>query len=262
MPELNQSLNRGLQVAEILQNRLQLSQKELADATGFTKQSILRSLETLIHRGWVRKRVNDWRYIWIGMPAATNIINSQLMAQLSMGLLKELSTSTGLVADLALLDDNGILTIIDSTRPRGSEGININVTGYQPSLAMTALGRAFWFATTELSFALKYEQLIKNADLAERDYLQKKLWIKELQRFQKHAYTQRESTDYIPQIVKESTASMAIAVVIKGSQVPLGALNLVWDSQQLDCAEVVKKHLPALLQCAEDIQLQLVKLKH
>ncbi|MCJ8336969.1 MAG: helix-turn-helix domain-containing protein [Pseudomonadales bacterium] len=262
MSELNQNLNRGLQVAEILQDRLQLSLKELAAATGFTKQSILRTLETLIHRGWVRKRVNDWRYIWIGMPLATNFSNGQLMAKLSMGLVQQLSTSTGLVADLALLDDKGILTIIDSTRPRGSEGININVTGYQPSLSMTALGRAFWFANTELSFTLRYEQLLKNADFAERDYLQKKLWGKELQRFQKHAYTQRESTDYIPQIVKDSTASMAIAVVINGPQVPLGALNLVWDRMQLSCSEVVEKHLTALLRCAEDIQLQLVKLKH
>jgi len=257
--ELNQTLIRALQVTEILQLRRQLSLKELAITTGFSKQSILRCLDTLIFRGWVRKRVNDGCYIWIGLPTVANNYNCQDWAKQCMGKVQQLSLATGLVADLALLDEHHKLTIVDSTRLRGSEGININVTGYQPSLAMTALGRAFWFAKSELKFNQSYQQILNTADLFERIYLQQGHWRQELECFQEYGYTQRLSTDYIPQIVKDSAASKAFAVAIIGPDEPLGALNLVWDKLQLDSEEVIKKHLPALLKCAEDIHKQLLK---
>ena len=259
MTELNQTLNRALQVTEILQLRRQLSLKELAITTGFSKQSILRCLDTLIYRGWVRKRVNDWCYIWIGLPTETNSHNCQARAKQCMGKVQQLSLETGLVADLALLNEHHRLAIVDSTRLRGSEGININVTGYQPSLAMTALGRAFWFAKSELKFNQSYQRILNDAGPSERKYLQQGHWRQELKCFQEYGYTQRLSTDYIPQIVKGSAASKAIAVAINGSSEPLGALNLVWDKLQLNSEEVIKQHLPTLLKCAEDIQKQLLK---
>jgi len=259
--ELNQTLNRALQVAEMLQIRQQSSLKELANATGFTKQSILRSLDTLIYRGWVRKRVNDRRYIWVGLPTSKNSNNCQAKAKLSMPRVQQLSLDTGLVSDLALLNENNTLTIVDSTRLRGSEGININVTGYQPSLAMTALGRAFWFASPQATFDQLRQQIFNTAQLSEREYLQGSHWRQELQRFQQFGYTQRHSTDYIPQIVKDSAASKAIAVAIKGPNEPLGALNLVWDQLQVDTEEVIKQHLRALLECADDIAKQFAKMQ-
>ena len=247
MTELNQTLNRALQLTDIIQLRRQLSLKALATATGFSKQSILRCLDTLIYRGWVRKRVNDWRYIWIGLPSQANSHSCQARAKQCMSRVQQLSLETGLVADLALLDEDYKLSIVDSTRLRGSEGININVTGYRPSLAMTALGRAFWFAQAEPLFEQSYQQILNDADINEREYLHQGSWRQALQCFQQYGYTQRQSNDYIPQIVKDSAASKAIAVAIKGAGEPLGAINLVWDNLQLDSEEVLKRHLPALL---------------
>ncbi len=261
MAELNQTFNKGLQVIELLQLHQQLSLIELVDLTAMTKQSLLRCLETLMMRGWVRKRVNDWRYVWIGVPTSAHLKQHETWAKLSMPCLQNIALDEKMACDLALLNEKSVLTLIDSTRLRGSEGVNGYVAGYQPSLVMTALGRAYLFACSPSHFNKRFNEISHQGDLAERNFVHKERWQQEKQRISEQGFSLRKVDDYLPELITESLPSIAIAVPIKNANTsqskeslePLGAINLVWQAQVYCLEEVVEKYLLTLQKVAGDI---------
>lgn len=253
MSEKNQTFNKGLIIVELLQYHQQLHLAELAALTSMSKQSLLRCLSTLIDRGWVRKRVNDWRYIWIGLPGSADVKTHEIWAGKSMPIIQNMKLEKGIACDLALLNEMGDLTLVDSTRLRGSEGVNGYVAGYQPSLVMTALGRAYLFACTNSLFEKKYKQACHHGDLAERNFVQQARWKQESERINKHGYTIREVDDYISQLVTESFPSVAMAVPIKNETGSIGAINVVWQSQTFSNEQIVETYLKPLKNTAKAI---------
>ncbi len=265
MGELNQTFNKGLQVVELLQLHQQLSLVELVALTEMSKQSLLRCLETLVVRGWVRKRVNDWRYVWIGIASSSLIKQHEIWAKQIMPYIQKIPLKEGMACDLALLNEAAVLTLVDSTRSRGSEGVNGYVAGYQPSLVMTALGRAYLFACSKKEFDKKFSQISHQGDLAERNFINQTRWLQEKQRIEKQGFSLREVNDHLSQLITESLPSQAIAVPIIASKNSehrignqsaanaIGAINLVWQAQKYTFEEVKQEYLDILRVIAKDI---------
>ena len=265
MGEVNQTFNKGLQIVELLQMHQQLSLVELVAQTAMTKQSLLRCLETLVVRGWVRKRVNDWRYVWIGIASSSSIKQHETRAKQMMPYIQALPLREGVACDLALINESDVLTLVDSTRSRGSEGVNGYVAGYQPSLVMTALGRAYLFACRAKEFDKKLSQISHQGDLAERNFVSKARWLEEERRIAKQGYTLREVNDHLSQLITESLPSQAIAVPVvlsassgqggshhnKGDTI--GAINIVWQAQKYTLEEIEQEYLDVLKTAAKDI---------
>lgn len=271
MGELNQTFNKGLQVIELLQLHQQLSLIELVDLTAMTKQSLLRCLETLVVRGWVRKRVNDWRYVWIGIATSSSIKQHEIWAKQMMPHLQSIPIREGMACDLALLNEAAVLTLVDSTRSRGSEGVNGYVAGYQPSLVMTALGRAYLFACTKTEFDNRFSQISHQGDLAERNFVSKARWLEEGQRIAQQGFTLREVNDHLTQLITESLPSLAIAVPIiaftntdqeisnQNKRQVIGAINLVWQAKKYTFEEIKQEYLAILKKAARDISVLIQK---
>lgn len=253
MSEINKTFYRGLLVVERLQENQQMTLVELVKQTGYTKQALLRSLDTLIALGWVRKRVNDWRYIWIGIRGSQVVKAYETWANACMPIIQKVELPLGMACDLAVPNMQGTLTLVDSTRKRTSEGINGYVAGYQPSLVMTALGRAYLFACSSEGYQQNYQSVVHHGSLAERNFVGSKRWYEEKSRLKQRGFTVRLETDYLSHLVTESLPSVAIAVALVANDEPLGALNIVWQESLIPMAEVIEKYLPRLRETAAEI---------
>ncbi|EPJ48498.1 MAG: hypothetical protein OFPII_05560 [Osedax symbiont Rs1] len=255
--QLNQSLNRGLLVAELLLIHQCLSLQELYVYSGFSKPALLRCLKTLIARNWVRKRDNDKRYIWIGMATSAEINHSEMIAKKSLPIIQQLSVNTGLAVDLALLSQRQLLTVIDSINRKRIDGINTYVAGHIPSLLMSALGRAFLYGCDRDRFQHYYSQVLKDGLLAEQNHVNSRRWKEEKARFALLGCSVRESDDYIPQTAYENSASMALAVPLYRHGRAIGAINLLWNDPLISTATVIARHLAELLSTADKLSVLL-----
>jgi DNA-binding IclR family transcriptional regulator len=254
MAESNQNLSKGLVIAQLMQQQQQLTLLELTRLSSFSKQSVLRCLTTFIDHGWLRKRINDGRYIWTGIPHSKDQNQIEKMADKCMPVLQSLSKATGHAADLALANKAATLCIVDSTRTKAVGGVNLCIAGYQPSLVMTALGRAYLLAHTPAFVDRKLREVAQSLDLTERNCLGSARWLQEKNRFKKLGYSVRHYEDYIPQLLTDSVPSLAIALPLLQGVQPIGAINLVWDDKDLSIEQFVEQHLNALSGSVEKIQ--------
>ena len=254
MAESNRNLSKGLAIAKLMQQQQQLTLLELTQLSGFSKQSVLRCLTTFIEHGWLRRRVNDGRYIWCGVPNSKAENQLENMADKVMPILQHLSKVTGHAADLALVNQRAALCIVDSTRTKAVGGVNLYIVGYHPSLVMTALGRAFLLAHKAPLVDVKLREIAHSGDLAERNYMGSERWLQEKQRFNKLGYSVRQYGDYIPQLLTDSVPSQAIALPLLQGKQPIGAINLVWDDKGFSIEQFVTLHLNQLNNSVEKIQ--------
>lgn len=253
MAESNHNLSKGLVIAQLMQQQQQLTLLELTQLSGFSKQSLLRCLTTFIKHGWLRKRVNDGRYIWGGIPNSKDENLIEKMADNCMPVLQHLSKVTGHAADLALVNKATALCIVDSTRTKAVGGVNLYIAGYHPSLVMTALGRAYLLAHNDDFIDSQLRKITHSGDLAERNYLFSSRWLQEKQRYNQLGYSVRQYEDYIPQLLTDSVPSQAIALPLLQEGQPIGAINLVWDDRSLTIEQFVALHLKELKSSVEVI---------
>ncbi|MGB1237592.1 MAG: helix-turn-helix domain-containing protein [Pseudomonadales bacterium] len=253
MTELNHTFNKGLAVAECLQKYRQLNLAELIEQTGLSKQALLRVTATLVSRGWVRKRLNDKRYLWLGVSGQAERDAAELLATAARDELLALAERTGCAVDLALLNPQHQLYIADSTRSLANRGVNLYVAGYQPSLVMTALGRAYLLNCERPQIDAALNRITHFGDIAERYFLFTKRWQEEMSLCCERGYSLRFREDYIPQLLPESNPSLAIAIALVSKGRAIGAINLVWDDANRSIEDVMEQHFADLQHSAARI---------
>lgn len=252
MLKLNRSIDRSVTVLEAIQSKGACSLALLAEQTGLPKPTLLRICATLEKRRWLIRRNSDGCY-QLG-SAFPNIGGMPEQMDRLVVVAKEaivrLSTLTGLGVDLAVGISDVRTEIADSTRAFKRHGVYPEVIGYRPSPVFSALGLSFLAALPRQETIKALQILAEKLPREERMALPQV--PKMLERNLKRGYSVRADGHW-GRAVDYGALPSAIAVPILANNQPVGAINLVWNTDQATVDAVVKTHLSGLQKTADTI---------
>lgn len=256
MTKMNRSVERSMQIIEVVSGSGVTSLAFLAQQTGLPKATILRICATLVNQRWLSQSRSDSRYR-IGprfprLSAAPNLVDAILEAGKSE--IVALSEATGLAVDLAVAIGNGRVEIVDTTRHFALHGIFPDTIGYRPSPFRSALGSAF---LTALSAKERSKYIAKLALITKgRDREAALNFPKRMQEVRADGFAAREAA-YWGRAVDYGGTPSAIGVAIPSNNQAVGALSLVWLAEKRTVASVATAHLEQLSCAAHAIGKQM-----
>lgn len=252
MTKLNRSVERGLDIIDVLLAEGPSSLGFLAKKTELPKATVFRLCATLEKRRWVLKRTGDGCYQLGSKIAALTTqssVGDRLVAVGKREILS-LSNQTQLAVDLAASIGNGRVEIVDTTRMYQRHKIPADCIGYRPSPLRTALGLSFLAAMPSETFAEtipKLAQTVTRDDRAALENLPEA--FKELR---ERGFAMRE-TNYWGRAVDRGHLPAAIGIAIVSNGMPVGALNLVWAAKDHTVEQVAAMHLEAMQKTSKRI---------
>lgn len=138
------ALRRGLVVLRTVRRQSEVSLGELHELTRIPKASLLRILKTLDEAGWVQRRVGDGVYMQrVPTEEADPATRHRTrVVEAAAPSLRSLQRKLPWPSDIAIRDGTRML-ILESNRPLSAIGINREVVGFHPDMALSAMGRAY-----------------------------------------------------------------------------------------------------------------------
>ncbi|MNF47653.1 Acetate operon repressor [compost metagenome] len=244
------SVERALNIVELLGEHDSLGLEELHYLTGLPKATVSRLLHTLQDQGWLYRGICDRRY----RLSAQRLFGdpqqrfARRLLEQAAPLLKELSERTGLVADLSSFDGNDLF-VVESSVPevlRKRYPSNRLVVGLQASLFHSAMGRA----------------CLGELDLEEmqRLALRHRLCGDDLLRAHEQTHTQgfgertEGSWEYairLPFLIR------AVALPVRNGGRLVGSIALHWPSDEHSVESVLRRHLESLAEAVSQLQHRL-----
>ena len=247
------SLKRGLEVLSLLQARDGALLRELHDASGVPKASLLRVLKTLIEHRWVRRRAADGAYLAAVLPkgpaerdAQSGAASRPLAAEVLAGALKDLRQMLAWPSDVAVRQ-GAVMRVIDSNRSAYGRVWRPSVVGEDVDMLESAMGRAYLaFSPQEVSRPLIDMLLAPGGTRARR----RELLERELLATRRRGFGSRDRL-YAGPDSHHGRQLSAIALPILVNDQVLACVSCVWSTGQASHAEVVEQSLVHLARCAQ-----------
>ncbi|GGA27422.1 IclR family transcriptional regulator [Neptunicoccus cionae] len=256
MTKTNRSVERSMEILEVVSETGVSSLAFLAAQTGLPKPTVLRICATLVARRWLSQSRNDRRYRmgprFPRMETAPVLIDA--LVEVGSGPIVELSVKTGLGVDLAASIGDGRLEIVDTTRQFSVHGIFPDCIGYRPSPFRSALGCVFLATLEDESRSKCITKL--SATLTGSDRAAALEFPTKLADIKATEFAVREK-GYWGRAVDYGGVPTAISVAIRFGPNAVGALSLVWLAEDYDTDTVVAQHLGRLHATAQTIGAQL-----
>jgi len=252
MTKLNRSVERGLNILEVISSNGVCSLAVLAERTGLPKPTIMRICATLVQQRWLTQSRSDSRYrVGSRFPRVTARPDSiDALVEAGASAILALTEATGFGVDLAAPIGNGRVEIVDTTRNFSEHGIFPDCIGYRPSPFRSALGCAFLAAlkpAQEAEYAARLAIHTTGEDRAAALALPAKL-----REVRARGFATRED-GYWGRAVDYGGIPSAIAVAIGSEGHVVGAISLIWLAEQHSVTSVAKAHLEKLTVTAREI---------
>jgi IclR family mhp operon transcriptional activator len=244
------ALERGIDVLLDIQRRGPSSLHDLHGATGLPKATLLRMLVTLSGRGLVWQRLADGAY----MPSAGRLagdmalrlaeIASSELAALSRRIAWPSVIAVPRYAHIEVVETNSPMTRLDAA--------TLGPVGTKLSYIHTAVGRAYLAACDPDERAAIIRRLRPDdasaASIAQLDAIMAETGLRGWSsRDPAHPWPDRSQVD----VMRDGRRSIGVAVRAGGRAV--AAINITWPARRSSAAEIVERHLPALLETARAI---------
>ena len=246
-----EGLARGLRVFELIRDRGPIALAPLSCAAELPKATVLRMVKTLEESGWIARRLNDGQYISGARPDQPD--TRARLTRAGQAPLVQLTTQTGLAADLVAVTAVGSLEVVDSTRTRRPGGVDPLVAGFRPSMVFSAPGRAI------LAFNNPGEtnRLIAHAEAADSPAIRFEIRSGRLERALEE--TRRlgfgfRAEGYWPASSDYGAPPMDIAVPISGRSGIVGTVGLVWPAEEARAEQIATRHGNALTEAQKRIE--------
>ena len=247
------SLGRGLEVLSLLHARDGVQLRELHEASGVPKASLLRVLKTLIEHRWVRRRAADGAYLASVLPqvpaqrdAQSAAASRPLAAEVLAGALRDLRQTLTWPSDVAVRH-GGVMRVIDSNRSAYGRVWRPSVVGEDVDMLESAMGRAYLaFSSQEVSRALIDMLLAPGGTRARR----RELLERELLDTRRRGFGARDRL-YAGPDSHHGRQLSAIALPILVNEQVIACVSCVWSTGLASHAEVVEQSLVHLARCAQ-----------
>ncbi len=250
------ALERGLDVLLEIQRRSASSLHELHLATGLPKATLLRMLVTLAGRGLIWQRLADGAYLPTAILAEPSYDLDRRLAEIASPELARLSRRIAWPSVIAVPRADHI-EIIETNSPMARlDAATLGPVGVKLSYIHTAVGRAYLAACEAQERAQIIARLRPDdaspASLAQLDTIiaetQQRGWSS---RDPAHPWPDRSRID----VIRDGRRSIAVAVHAGGR--PVAAINITWPARRSTYAEIVERHLGALMETAQGIGARL-----
>ena len=243
-PDFMLSLARGLAVIRAFgEGKPQLSIREIALATGFSRAAARRCLHTLITLGYASGADGVYELTPATLSLASNYLGSTSIARLAQPVLERVSTQLRESSSVAVLDADDIVYVARAAVKR-ILSIGLAVGSRLPA-ASTSLGRVLISNLDEASRArvLARAKLIRHTPRTIVDRNELRL---ELDRVRNQGYA------IVDQELELGLRSMAVPIVGAGRRV-VAAMNVGVSAGRADRQTLVREFLPVLQQAAAEI---------
>lgn len=244
-PPIN-ALVRGLELLVAINRLKQATVGQLFDATGISKSTIVRNLETLETAGFVARSQSGEAYVVTGkvLSLSSGFDQGERLVALATPILNDFRTTMPWPSDLAVFDGEAMV-ILETSRNHGTLALNRPV-GTRLSLTESALGRAYLAHIDEPERQAVLDKKFggKNAALSERVALEA-----QLRKYRKQGYAEND------QSLSEQTRGVGVPILQNGAVV--ACINTIVLSEALSMEEVKARCVGPLLNVAEKIAVVL-----
>ncbi|WP_404711354.1 helix-turn-helix domain-containing protein [Sphingomonas sp. MMS24-J13] len=245
------ALERGLDVLLEIQQRRASSLHDLHLATGLPKATLLRMLVTLSGRGLIWQRLADGAYLPAALPAADHDLDRRL-AEIASPELARLSRRIAWPSVIGVPRADHI-EIVETNSPMARlDAATLGPVGVKLSYIHTAVGRAYLAACEDQERA-RIIARVRPEDASPASEAQLDAIIAETQQ---RGWSSRDPSHPWPDrsrinVIRDGRRSIAVAVRIGGR--PVAAINITWPGRRSTYAEIVERHLPALVETAQTV---------
>ncbi|HSV77853.1 MAG TPA: helix-turn-helix domain-containing protein [Ramlibacter sp.] len=239
------SLERGLKVLKVIQAGAGVSLRDLHQASGVPKASLLRILKTLGEQECVG-RTADGRYFAVGGGAAqAPDTQATALAVSAQATLEALGAQLPWPSDLGVPDGTR-MRVVASNRAAYGRGWRRSVVGAQVDLLDSALGRTY-LAFCRPEERLELTEQVLGAEPARRR--RREAWEGEIELARTRGFGSRDALYAGPDSHHDDRLS-AIAVPVLSNGLAVGCLSCVWDTARATRTEVIESCLAHLVRAA------------
>jgi len=242
-PDFMLSLARGLAVIRAFgEGKPQLSIREVALATGFSRAAARRCLHTLITLGYATGADGVYELTPATLSLASNYLGSSSIARLAQPVLERVSAQLHESSSVAVLDGDDIVYVARAA-VRRILSIGLAVGSRLPAPS-TSLGRVL-IANLDEAARARVLARIKLTRHTPRSLVDKADFRVELDRIRAHGYA------IVDQELELGLRSLAVPILGAGRRV-VAAMNVGVHAGRADRQTLVREFLPVLQQAAAD----------
>ncbi len=254
------ALERGLEVMEALQDRRAASLKDLYEATGLPRPTLIRILHTLETAGVVRRSIGDglYRATYRLQRLAGSGDESDRLADIAAPVIDSLCRQLTWPSDLAVLEPERRESMIlkETSRPTSPIMLNRDRLGYEICMSLSSVGRAYLAFCPEDERRDIIARLKKSADPLNRRIGGGGEFQATLDAVREAGYAVRDPAFGGGQGQLRSAYDdglEAMAVPLAGESRVHGTVSMVWPRKALTVEAFAAEHLTALRDAAHEI---------
>ena len=253
------SLERGLQVLTILEALGPASLKQIYQASGLPRPTLLRILRTLEGTSLVRRGTGDglYRNSFRLQNMVSKLDEGDRLAEVAAPVLNRLCAKFSWPVDLAVLNPDGPhMELRETSRPNSPFLINLDQIGFQINIPLSAVGRAYIAFCGEEERLELLERIRKSEDPQNKSARNKSAFEDILQSIHKQGYAVRDPSFGGGQRALRSLYDdglQAIAVPIRDGETVYGTIALQWIRKAAPVEQMVSDYLSDIQDAAEEI---------
>ena len=234
-------LDRGLAVIEHLARNGHSSLADLRKSADLPNPTLIRVLNTLVERRWVRRNIVEGRYELshaLGAVLGENA-RGHVLAELAAPFLLDLKArQAGWPSDLSAVIEPGMIEIVESTRIRGPMAPTRTGLGLRPSMVYSAHGRAILaFSAPEIA-AQHIERIKVKGSKEERNWIDSGRLDEVIRQSRAQGFGERKKAYWEPPFDPGPELG-AMAVPILSTSGVHGSVSLVWIAEDMSLDEVL-----------------------
>jgi IclR family mhp operon transcriptional activator len=254
------ALARGLEVLRALQAMRAASLHDLHQTTGLSKSTLTRILHTLHRQGMVWQRMVDGAYLPShSLQQRAQSDNADWLVEIASPVLEDLcqKVSWPSVLTIPRLDH---VEVIETNRPRAYfDDIPLGPIGFRANMLRSASGRAYLaFCPDREREAVLHRLRSKNQPGNEKAHDGD--WVMAMvETTRQRGYSTRDADfgghySKVRQDWDDARNSIAMPIRVEGDV--LGCINLTWKTKLMTLATAVKRHLGALSESVQAVELR------
>jgi len=254
------ALSRGLEVLRTLQAMRAASLHELHCATGFSKSTLTRILLTLHGHGMVWQRMVDGAYLPShSLQQRALLDDADWLVEIASPVLENLcrKVSWPSVLTIPRLDH---VEVIETNQPKAYfDDIPLGPIGFRANMLRSASGRAYLAFCPEREYETVLNRLrLRNQPGDEQAH--DAAWMRRMvETTRQRGYSTRDPDfggNYSKPRREADDGRNSIAMPIRVNGHVLGCINLTWKTKTMTLSEGIRRHLGALSEAVQAVQLR------
>lgn len=252
------SLERGLEVLQILQSTRSAKLNDLHRATGLSKATLLRVLLTLESQGLIWQRLADGAYLpsYSLHERARGLDDIDLLVEVASPVLEQLCQKVGWPSVLAVPKFDH-MEVIETNSPRSyADHIRLGPVGFRANMLRSSIGRAYlaFCSEQEREATLARLKMSKNPwDALARDRKKVDALLEETRSLGYGTRTPDFGGDYSKTRDESDDGHDSIAVPITVYGQVVACINLSWTARVAKPKVIAERHLNDLSAAAAEI---------